>query len=205
MFIKTIFLSFMVLALIPFQARAQENQYDAQYAAMVNESRAMPEAFDFQKARDLYTKTSFFSPYGVNAKIDFQEFFKRQDSGDLSVMDEVSSYAEKNFAMPEAHTRAMVLFKKFGKPEKQNYHEWAARGLIKALRDSGDGLTPQTAIDVVNISEEYLIARQHGERGGQRIENVNNRVYDVLTVIKKDTGEKLDLWFDITDIFGKGL
>jgi len=202
---QIIFLSFLLLPFLPLPLQAQENKADAEYRQLVELSQTMPADFDFGKVRSLYVHTSFFSPYGVDPKMDFSPFFKRQDAGDVSVVKDVDAYVAKNFALPEAHSRAMSMYKTIGNAQKSAYHEWAVRGLIKAMWASGDTASPETAMHVVTISEEYLVLRQRGERGGQRVQNVNGRVYDVLTVKPKDGSAPYDMWFDVTQIFSKGL
>lgn len=195
-----LFLSFLILP--PPPAIAQDNTADAQYAAMVDQSLSMPADFDFAAVRDLYKKTSIFSPYTVNARLAFEAFTKRSDAAGAG---DVAAYIKQHFALPEVHTRAMTFYKKIGDTSHEQYHAWASKGLLQALKNSGNAGSPEQAIDIINASEEYLIARQHGKIVGQRIEEINGRTYDVLTIRNEDTRKRSDLWFDITDITGKGL
>ena len=201
---------FLILAFLvfggPFPASAQEaapaENTDAAYAAMLEQAQAMPADFDFAKVRDLYTKTSFFNPYGTDPKTDYKKFFDRQDAGDTTVLKDVEQYAKTHFALPEAQSRAMDMYEKAGDKNTAAYHEWALRGLIDAIWHSGDGKSAQSAIHVVNVSEEYMIMRgRKYEVGGQSLANENGRVYDVLNGTNKETGEIVKVWFDITPVF----
>ena len=58
---------------------------------------------------------------------------------------------------------------------------------------------------VVNVGEEYLVARQVGKTLGQKLITEDGKTYDVLTVKPKDGSANREMWFDITDVFGVGI
>jgi len=198
-------LSFVLLVFSALPVHAEES-VDTQYRQMVEQSKSMPAAFDFAKVRDLYTKTSFFSPYKTMVKHDFATFFDRQKAGDQSVIADVEKYTDDNFSMFEVHSRANVLYAKLNQPERTTYHIWALRGLMTALLSSGDGKSAQSAYKVVHMSEEYFVVRNVGPVTSQRLEDkaMAGKIFDVLRVKQKDGTEK-DFWFDITNVFGKGI
>jgi hypothetical protein len=194
-------LAFLVVAAVP--ARAADA--DAEYKALIESSYAMPADFDFMRARELYVKREGFSPYGTMVKADFQPFFRMAEQRNDAVAEQVTAYAFENFPLMEVHASAIPVFMKLADEEKIAYHKWAAEGTAKAMKASGDATSKATAMKVVNVSEEYLFARQFGDTQGQRLHQEDGRVYDVLNVKPKDGGDMMEMWFDITDVFGKGI
>jgi len=197
MFRIGLLLSFFLF--FPIPAFAQDN-IDQAYLEMVQQSYQMPADFDFGKVRELYSKASFYKPYGLDPKLSFKDYFQRQKDNDPGVLDDVEKFVHTHFALPEMHSRAMSMFKE-SNPEKAAYHAWATRGLMKAVYGSHKALSKDDAIKVLIISEEYLASRQVGDVKGQRIEQADGKVFDVLTVVSKKSGKEMDMWFDTTYLF----
>ena len=56
-------------------------------------------------------------------------------------------------------------------------------GLLDSILKTGDGKTPETAMLVADVSEEYVVIGLGGQRpGGQALVNRNGKVYDQMTV-----------------------
>lgn len=77
---------------------------------------------------------------------------------------------------------------------------------------SGDGKTQQTAIVIYEESEgtgirkEYVILKHLGLKPlGQALvfDDKTGKPYDVLHVVDPKTGTESDVWFDISNYFGK--
>ena len=78
-------------------------------------------------------------------------------------------------------------------------------GLLDSIMKSGDGTTPETAMLVADVSEEYVVIGLGGQRpGGQALVNRNGKVYDQMTVTDQN-GKQLTLWFDISIAITKEL
>lgn len=182
---------------------AQALSAEQEYAQLIEQAKTMPQDYNFVKLREVYSQLESYRPYNIQPTRDFRDIFKRLEEGDKSAIADMDAYVEKNFAIPEAHSRAMTAYKSEGNEERRAFHEWATRGLMKALYDSGDGKSAKTARKVLIVSEEYLVARQVMEQKtiGQSLANENGRIYDVLTGKNIKTGELMSLWFDVTGIF----
>lgn len=174
---------------------------DEAYLKMVQESYAMNADFDFEKARDLYTRTTFYEPILANPRKSFEEFMGRLQAGSNVVAKEVQGYMYHNFALPEAHSRAAIFFRKAGMAKAATYHEWAAKGLVKAIRSSGNASAADKAMKVVIISEQYLITETWGPITDKETKQEGDHVYDILTIENTETGETRQAWFDVTPIY----
>ncbi|MCG9911381.1 MAG: DUF4919 domain-containing protein [Flavobacteriales bacterium] len=76
-------------------------------------------------------------------------------------------------------------------------------GVINAMISSGDGLSPETAIHVGEVNDEYWMIEifDFTYGGKQSLRNENGRKYDYLTLAENENGVE-GLYFDITEMFG---
>lgn len=78
-------------------------------------------------------------------------------------------------------------------------------GRVAKILKTGDGRTEATAFKVKNVGEEYAVLRTFGLEPGVQslvIEN-DHRAFDTLSAKNPKTGEKVELWFDISSFYGK--
>ncbi len=68
-----------------------------------------------------------------------------------------------------------------------------------------DGRSPDTAIVVTSIDEEYLILQFGGYRSQvqQLVQDEDGRSFDYFDVVDVETGEEAEFWFDITGVFAR--
>ncbi|MBU0799569.1 MAG: DUF4919 domain-containing protein [Alphaproteobacteria bacterium] len=177
---------------------AGPNIYDEQYYALVDQAFEMPEDFDFLKARELYVQTSFYEPFAMDPYAAFEDFMDRQRAQDSTVVREVSSYLYQHFAVPEAHLYSQSFFRRAQMPKPFKYHQWVEKGLLLAYGSTGDALSMERAMKPVVISEQYIVARKHGEVVEKRRERDGDKIYDVLLVKDPEAETVKTLWFDVT-------
>lgn len=78
--------------------------------------------------------------------------------------------------------------------------------LFDAILSTGDGQDQKNAIDVASISDEYFICYNlllTGDVQSQELINSKKRIYDKLTVEPNENYKHTEIWFDITNFFGK--
>lgn len=197
-------ISFFILAVChPASAELAENPADKIYLDMIAQSKAMKDDFDFAAVRAIYPRTRFFNPYSASPKTDVPALFQNALTRSPAALQRLEDYKRDNFPLVEMHSGYMNHYNALNKPELAAYHKWALAGFVRALLESGDGRSAEKAYRVMNVSEEYMLAENAWMKvTGQRIENKNGRVYDVLEGTNSMT-DKTEMWFDITDIFSK--
>lgn len=81
----------------------------------------------------------------------------------------------------------------------------ASSGRVAKILKSGDGKTQDTAYHVKNVGEEYQVIRALGLRPAQQALIINDKgtAFDLMTVVDPKSGEKVEIWFDISSFFGK--
>ena len=60
----------------------------------------------------------------------------------------------------EIHELAAYLYRKFNQPAKSFAHLQQYYGLLASIASTGNGLTPETAMKVISVHEEYSILRE---------------------------------------------
>lgn len=78
--------------------------------------------------------------------------------------------------------------------------------LFDAILSTGDGEDRTNAIDVVSVSDEYFICYRilyTEDVTGQALISRKSRYYDKLIVKPNKNYNKKEVWFDVTNIFGK--
>lgn len=200
--LSVIFLVSLLSLSVP--AFAAEDK-DAAYRKMVEQSLNMPADFDFAKARDIYTETSFYDPMAAMAEtMGFPKFFEQGGGDAAAIKGRIEKYLADNFAMFAAQSAAMDYYKKAGDEKSAAYHEWAFKGLVTAFLDSGNGGgSAQGAYHAVNKIEEYVYLRMAGVTvTGHKTVFVDHKPYDVL-VSHNQKGESGEIWFDNSAFYGK--
>ena len=87
-------------------------------------------------------------------------------------------------------------------PTVREFHGAVRNALINSIINSGNGKSPETAMYVIGVAEEYETLQELGlTQESQRQEQKNNRHYDVFAA-RDSTGEKRDVYFAIDEFYG---
>jgi hypothetical protein len=90
---------------------------------------------------------------------------------------------------------------KVGNNEKQNELRGLLFGIHQAIAHSGDGLSPETAVHVIAIQEEYdWLYDKRLTRVLQKLVDTPLGKFDVLTA-RNNAGERRDYYFNITRMY----
>lgn len=96
-----------------------------------------------------------------------------------------------------------LLNGKLGNTEKQREVRTLLFGINQTIAHSGDGLSPETAVEVIAVSEEYAWLRDKGRTmSNQRVQDTPSGKFDVLTT-KDMNGNERDYYFNITRMYPK--
>lgn len=188
-----VLLTTLTLAALPGAAARADEADDTRYRQLVAAAKADPNGVNYAELRAAYAKSSF---YKGNAS-DPSSFRIEKPTAEAAV-----AFVDENFAIIGAHTYLLPLFPR----DTLAMHIQVAAGLVTALLKGGiRGLTPETAIKVLTVSEEYdLMGLLKVKPNGQALVERNGTPYDRLSVTKTAPDGapfNFDLWFDLTDLF----
>lgn len=180
------------------------NSNNTAYNKLVAEALKDPDAADWAALREAYTRTSNYQPYNSDdlwqVMSRHADIAKKQSS--VEAQEEYRRLYLTHFANYIAQTNALKAVGDSGLPDISPVTAQKARaGLIKALMDSGDGRTPETAYKVIDIKEEYLILQSLKVKFKKRpVKTIGNEVYDIFDPVEENTS--LDpVHFNVTKFF----
>lgn len=87
-------------------------------------------------------------------------------------------------------------------PTVREFHAAVKNALVMSIINSGDGSSPERAMVVIGVAEEYeaLKVLQLVPQG-QRLVHIGKHHYDVISVVDMD-GEKREIYFLIDEFYG---
>ncbi len=157
---------------------------------------------DFVKLRLSYTETKNYSPYGGS-----DERGKMLKALNEDKFKDALKIAEKmletNYIDLHSHYTATIANRELKKEKEAAFHDAVFTGLMKAILKN-DGLTAETGMISLGISEQYFIMNYFGfERGSKALVRENDSIFDVHSVKNPETNESRKFYFNIDKVFGR--
>jgi hypothetical protein len=105
---------------------------------------------------------------------------------------------KSNYADLDGHYFAKIAAKELGKPELAEFHRWVETGLLKSLSSSGDGNSPETAMKVISVDEEYFTLRMMGQMpGSQSLSTCAGSPCDIMTTMDPQSKQEHKWYFNV--------
>ncbi|MBW7911773.1 MAG: hypothetical protein H3C49_10955 [Alphaproteobacteria bacterium] len=180
---------------------------DAAYLALVDAALQNPAAADFQAIRFAYAKSSFYHPYGGD------KIWKELDNAgkaarkNIAQLPAYTGLVRKHFGHYRSHVHAEHLYQLGGddfsvlKPHKD-----FLAALIGSILKNGDGKAPETALQIIDITEEYFLMRNvlRLQRTKKRPTlQQDGHIYDVFDAIDPRSGEETVIYFNVDRVFAR--
>jgi hypothetical protein len=167
------------------------------YEQMVERLRNGDYGIDFRKLREAFVRTDGYFPYPGEELVPVR---KALGAGRYKkVVKLADKLLGKNYVLGEAHLAAMVAHTELGNDELAAHHSKVAEGLRDSICRSFEGRTPLTPCMVITTAEEYFfIGTARLKFEGQTLSTCDDRPCDIMEVSDEATGEKYELYFDIT-------
>ncbi|HEX8961250.1 MAG TPA: DUF4919 domain-containing protein [Geobacteraceae bacterium] len=176
-------------------AAEANNEAQKEFDALLAKVKQSDASVDFARLRRLYAQTSAYTPFDDSK----EAMFAALNTSDFEKARSLAEEAlKKNYLNVDAHFVAAFACGKLKDETCAAHHKYVARGVIDSILGSGDGKSPETALFVISIGEEYVVARVLRLRVvNQSLEHKNGHAYDVLTVADVKTNAESTLFFDI--------
>jgi hypothetical protein len=173
------------------------------YYSLVKKLKNNDIKIDFMALRLSYTKTKDYMPYGADESAKDAAFDALNKKNYAEALRQAKSVLETNYVDLDAHMLCMIAYREMGNSERYSFHNSVLQGLVGSLYASGDGLTPEQAIVVISVSEEYFILNANGLKTIKSSSMMaNGHDYDKMDVENKKTAEKMVIYFNIDIPFG---
>ncbi|WP_119068523.1 DUF4919 domain-containing protein [Aggregatilinea lenta] len=164
---------------------------------LLADAQQHPDGADYHSLRMAYARSPEYAPYTHDLE-GVERLRDALQSGDLeAALLAVGRLLAFNYLDIEAHMAADYVYTMQGDTERSAYHRTFARGLIDAIKDTGDGRSPATAYIVLNIPEEYTFMRLTGfTHGKQSIVVHEGEEFDAFDV-EDPEGHTSQIFFNI--------
>lgn len=170
----------------------------ASYDSLLARLHAGDLTVDYLSLRLAYAASPHYEPYdfGTDSKTAMRAAFASNDCENaLPVADSILS---RKYVDIEAHIVVAECMKRRGETEKARRHSTIAHGLLESIRTYATGSTPDSAIVVVSIDEEYiLLATQGLERTTQAFTSCGGHPCDVINAVERASGKTRYLYFNV--------
>jgi len=91
-----------------------------------------------------------------------------------------------------------VAYREQSQPDQAEIEKTILQGLLQSITSSGDGKTPETAWQVIEVHEEYVVLQFSGLMPtGQALVEKNGHSYDKMTAVNSKTNEEVTLYFNV--------
>ena len=170
------------------------------YESLLEKVKKGDRTVDFTELRLAFFESSNYNPYspmltyrplwGALAQNNYAEAIKI-----------AQSVFEKNFIEVNANMVAHIAYRETGDTERAAFHRFMADGLLASIKSTKDGKTPETAFEVISVSEEYGLMRSMELRPiRQSLINDKGHFLDALVVVDK-ANQQSTVYFNVDKPF----
>src|SRR5262245_20056642 len=190
---------FLLLPGVVASGAAQNATYDSLIAQLKSGNTAI----DYQALRFARAGLPGYNPYAALADPAKGDMFRAVMAGDL---DRVSALAnqilERDYTDIDAHAALAGVFQRRGMRDQAASEQAVGEGLLASIRNSGDGMTPETAYVVIGIAEEYSVLGASGVQvARQSLLQTDRGPVDALEVVDPANGQRRTVYFNVSRLF----
>ncbi len=190
---KCLCITFFIIAFVCVLYAEGENTYEDLLEFVLHNNADVE---DYRRLRFAYTETEFYNPYNLDIIDEMQTAYQ---SGDYNkIIELVEANGKSSFVLIDLHFYAMKVYEAAGNEDLARRHASIALGLIKSIIRGADGLTPETAYNVINVREEYIILGYLKlEHTMQSFTTIDGTAYDVFNVKSADSPNEYKVYINI--------
>jgi tetratricopeptide (TPR) repeat protein len=190
----------LVLLFVVISVAAQDTPKPVEktgYDVLLEKVKQKDPSVNFTELRQAFYESPHYNPYApmltyrpLNAALAQKNYEE--------VLKIAESVLAKNFVEVNAHLAAQIAYQETGKAEQAEFHKFMADGLLKSIKGSVDGKSPEKAFEVISIAEEYGLIRSLGLRPiGQALVDDKGHRYDAITVVDPQTNQESKIYFNV--------
>lgn len=197
-----VFIAIVVMMLIPAAGQSQRAREagDPDYYLLVKQLKNNDMTINFQALRLSYARTPDYKPYAPDNNAKDAAFDAIKNKNLTGALKFAEAALETNYVDLDVHLLCKIAYRETGNSEKEAFHTSILKGLVNSLYNSGDGSTPEKAMTVISVAEEYFVLNANGLKPVKtKTLTVNGHDYDGIDAENKKTGERKTVYFN-TDI-----
>jgi hypothetical protein len=100
----------------------------------------------------------------------------------------------------DAHFAEYIAHSELKNADQAELHKFVLKALLKSITDSGDGATPETSFQVIEVHEEYVILQFMGVMGlpeSQSFLKKNGHSYDEIRFLDPKSKQPAVIYFNV--------
>jgi hypothetical protein len=165
------------------------------YADLVAKVKAGDKSVDFKELRLAYA--DWHGGKDTDAKKKAMRAALNSENC-AEVLKNADAVLAEDYADMDAHFAEHVAHRELKNADQAELHKFVLKGLLDSITHSGDGKTPQTAFQVIEVHEEYVLLRFMGLMPAkQSLLKKDGHSYDEMEAVNPKTQEKVTLYFNI--------
>jgi hypothetical protein len=178
---------------------AADKQATADYKALVERAKGGDQTVDFRRLRLAYADST---DYENAPDTDSQKKLMWAELKGKNYQDAVKSaeaVLNANYSDMDAHYVEYAAYRELKISDLSDIHSFIFHALLKSITGSGDGKSPETAMQVIDVHEEYVVIRSMGAAfpKQQSLVRRNGHSYDKIVFDNPDDGQETVLFFNV--------
>ena len=163
------------------------SEANASYAELIEKIKQSASSDDIEEIRKVYVATEYYNPYGVDdSDIEKSMFEGMKDEDWEKCLENATKILDNNYISLDAHYGAMVCANESGNNTKGEFHRKVLRGLIDAIRKTGDGKSEDSAFFCTSTGEVWsfiglLGFRANGYNCPRKLDHLLRWIYIGIT------------------------
>ena len=176
---------------------------DGTYEMLVAQLKSGNSAIDYKALRYARAEQPGYNPYEALADPDKGDLIRAMAGNDLARVSTLANQIiERDYTDIDAHAALAAVFERRGQRQQAAFELAVANGLLASIRESGDGMTVDTAYVVIGVAEEYSFLGAIGVQvARQSLVQSGRGPVDALEVVNPANGERQTVYFDVSRLF----
>jgi len=180
---------------------------DPGYETLANKLKSGDRSVDFKALRLAYADSSA-SRTGPDTDPDKKAMYAALNEKDFqSAVKHADNVLAADYVDMDAHFVEYIANRELRVADKADFHKFVVQGLLKSITDSGDGKSPETAYQVIEVHEEYVVLRFMGVGlpKSQSYLHKNGHAYDEIKFKDPHSGQEATIYFNVDIPAKRGL
>ena len=169
------------------------------YESLVERVKGGDQTVDFRQLRLAYMGSKTYSN-GPDTATQKKAMTAALNSKDFrSAIKNADVVLTSNYVDMDAHFAEYIANRELNATDKAEFHKFILQALLKSITDSGDGKTPDTAFQVIEVHEEYVMLRFMGIGlpESQSLLHKNGHSFDEIKFKDPKSGQSVTLYFNV--------
>ena len=179
-------------------ANAAAKKAPGDYEKLVERVKSGDKTVDFRELRLAYADSPAYDN-GPDTDPQKKTMWAALNSKDFAtVIKNADTVLASDYVDMDAHFAEYVAHRELNEADLATFHKFVFDGLLKSITDSGDGKTPETAFQVIEVHEEYVLLRFMGAGlPDQSLLHKNGHSYDEMKYEDLTSKQEVTIYFNV--------